>query len=157
MKLSNELYFRKAVNFECLTFKIVNRTVQKPLLGLFPKSTEFIMPHRQPPQYDPKEERINVLTHAFGFVLSMVGLVLLIVRANTNLSIRSFYPLPQCQKFSVTPLFKHCRPCRYLYFNCRHLYPVCANHIEPCPRNTHINYHLVTGFGRSNSESILYR
>ncbi len=40
------------------------------------------MPHRQPPQYDPKEERINVLTHAFGFVLSIIGLVFLIVRAN---------------------------------------------------------------------------
>jgi hemolysin III len=41
------------------------------------------MPHRQPPQYDPVEERINVITHAFGFVLSILGLVLLVLKSTS--------------------------------------------------------------------------
>lgn len=39
------------------------------------------MAHRQPPKYDPVEERINVLTHGFGFLLSIVGLVLLVLKS----------------------------------------------------------------------------
>lgn len=39
-------------------------------------------PHKTPPTYHEKEEKLNVLTHAFGFVLSIVGLVLLVLRAN---------------------------------------------------------------------------
>ncbi|MFD1096491.1 PAQR family membrane homeostasis protein TrhA [Salegentibacter chungangensis] len=32
--------------------------------------------------YPPEEERFNVLSHGFGFVLSIIGLVLLVMRAN---------------------------------------------------------------------------
>ncbi|HHB51888.1 MAG TPA: hemolysin D, partial [Saprospiraceae bacterium] len=32
--------------------------------------------------YEPKEEKINVITHAFGLVLSVVALVLLVVFAS---------------------------------------------------------------------------
>jgi hemolysin III len=35
-----------------------------------------------PPTYQQTEEKLNVLTHAFGFVLSIVGLILLVMRAN---------------------------------------------------------------------------
>ena len=35
-------------------------------------------------KYSQKEERINVITHAFGFVLSVVGLVFLVLKVNTN-------------------------------------------------------------------------
>ncbi|WP_286761587.1 PAQR family membrane homeostasis protein TrhA [Salegentibacter sp. UBA1130] len=33
-------------------------------------------------QYEPLEEKLNVISHAFGFALSILGLVLLISRAN---------------------------------------------------------------------------
>lgn len=33
-------------------------------------------------QYEPFEEKLNVISHAFGFALSILGLVLLILRAN---------------------------------------------------------------------------
>lgn len=33
-------------------------------------------------QYEPLEEKMNVISHAFGFALSILGLVLLILRAN---------------------------------------------------------------------------
>ncbi|AOW21130.1 PAQR family membrane homeostasis protein TrhA [Urechidicola croceus] len=33
--------------------------------------------------YDPKEERLNVLTHALGLVLSVIALVLLVVKSST--------------------------------------------------------------------------
>jgi len=32
--------------------------------------------------YTPKEEKINIITHAFGFVLSLIGLVLLVLKAS---------------------------------------------------------------------------
>lgn len=35
-----------------------------------------------PHPYPPEEERLNVLSHGFGFVLSILGLILLIYRAN---------------------------------------------------------------------------
>jgi hemolysin III len=35
-----------------------------------------------PPTYQQTEEKLNVLTHAFGFLLSIVGLVLLVLRAS---------------------------------------------------------------------------
>jgi hemolysin III len=52
-------------------------------LGLFLYVNFFVqrMAHRQPPKYDPVEERINVLTHGFGFLLSIVGLVLLVIKS----------------------------------------------------------------------------
>lgn len=31
--------------------------------------------------YDPKEEKINVLTHGFGVVLSIIALVLLVLKS----------------------------------------------------------------------------
>jgi len=65
--------------------------------------------------YSPEEERINIVSHAAGFVLSIVALVLLIVRASShsektymvslchfwiefNGFICSIDPLPQRQK-----------------------------------------------------------
>jgi len=36
----------------------------------------------QPTYYDTKEEKINVLTHAFGLLLSVIALILLIVKAS---------------------------------------------------------------------------
>jgi len=38
---------------------------------------------KQPTFYPPLEEKINILTHGLGFLLSIVALVLLIVRAST--------------------------------------------------------------------------
>jgi len=35
-----------------------------------------------PKYYTPSEERINILSHAFGFILSIVALLLLVVRAS---------------------------------------------------------------------------
>ena len=32
--------------------------------------------------YDPKEEKLNVISHAFGLVLSIIALVLLVVFAS---------------------------------------------------------------------------
>lgn len=32
--------------------------------------------------YPPLEEKLNIITHAFGFILSIIGLVLLILKAN---------------------------------------------------------------------------
>jgi len=40
------------------------------------------MPKKSPPTYHELEERLNVLTHGFGFLLSIVGLILLVLRAN---------------------------------------------------------------------------
>lgn len=39
-------------------------------------------PNRQPNKYPPFEEKLNVLSHGFGLVLSILGLGLLIWRAN---------------------------------------------------------------------------
>lgn len=36
---------------------------------------------KQPKYYSPTEEKINVISHAFGFFLSIVALVFLVVRA----------------------------------------------------------------------------
>ena len=51
-------------------------------------------PHNSPPMYSPAEERINVLTHGFGFFLSIIALILLVVKANT---LQGYRPL-----FSIT-------------------------------------------------------
>ncbi len=40
-----------------------------------------------PPQYSPAEERINIATHALGFLLSIFALVALLLRANATNSI----------------------------------------------------------------------
>jgi hemolysin III len=37
---------------------------------------------KSPPTYHPTEERLNVLTHGFGFVLSLVALVLLVLKSS---------------------------------------------------------------------------
>ncbi len=37
---------------------------------------------KKPKFYPPLEEKLNVFSHGFGFVLSIIGLVLLILRAN---------------------------------------------------------------------------
>lgn len=36
---------------------------------------------KDPHFYPPKEEKINIITHAFGFLLSILGLVLLVLKA----------------------------------------------------------------------------
>lgn len=42
----------------------------------------MVKPHKTPPTYQETEEKLNVLTHAFGFLLSIIGLVLLVLRPN---------------------------------------------------------------------------
>ena len=45
---------------------------------------------KSPPTYHPTEERLNVLTHGFGFVLSLVALVLLVLKSS---EIQGYRPL----------------------------------------------------------------
>jgi len=40
--------------------------------------------HQKVKYYSPMEERINIFSHAFGFILSIVALVLLIMHASSN-------------------------------------------------------------------------
>lgn len=46
---------------------------------------------KSPPAYHPKEERINVLSHAFGLLLSVVALVLLVVKGVDFEAFRPFF------------------------------------------------------------------
>ncbi len=38
--------------------------------------------HKKPEFYPPLEEKINIFSHGFGFALSIIGLILLVLRAN---------------------------------------------------------------------------
>jgi hemolysin III len=38
----------------------------------------------EPTYYEPSEEKINIITHAFGLLLSIIALILLIIKANAH-------------------------------------------------------------------------
>ena len=38
--------------------------------------------------YPPLEENLNIITHAFGFILSIIGLILLVLKANNHGEVR---------------------------------------------------------------------
>lgn len=40
------------------------------------------MAHKTPPTYHPAEERLNVITHAFGLVLSVIAIIMLLLKAS---------------------------------------------------------------------------